>query len=195
MSLSEKFCRKGVEWRAFVPTLDTMNDMNTYTITSTDNIRLCGNSEFQVETFALIVMTRLNISGWEVDFDNAKRRAGVCKYGPQVISFSRHFLANAPLDEIRNTVLHEIAHIIAGYDAGHGAEWVRVAQAIGCDGERCTTAPVATEWRYEFWCDHCDEMIAKRHRLNGRMANFLKGAAGTHTVCGSPVRLVDNGAK
>lgn len=185
-----------MEWRAFVPTLDTMNNMHTdYTITSTDNIRLCGNSEYQVEAFALIVMGRLNISGWEVDFDNAKRRAGVCKYGPQVISFSRHFLANAPLDEIRNTVLHEIAHIIAGFDAHHGPEWVRVAKAIGCDGQRCTTAPVGIEYRYEFFCDNCDKVVAKRHRLNGRMANFLHGSAGTHVECGGDVRLIDNGAK
>lgn len=168
---------------------------NTYNITSTDNIRLCGNSEYQVYAFARSVMGLLNIEGWDVDFDNAKSRAGVCKYGRQVISFSRHYIANAPLDDIRDTVLHEIAHILAGYDAGHGPIWVRVAQQIGCSGERCTAAPVSVDYRYEFVCDHCDMVVARRHRLNGRMANFLHGAAGTHTTCGQPVRMIDNGAQ
>ena len=170
--------------------------METYPTSTINKVSLCGNSEYQVYAFARSVMGLLDIEGWDVDFDNAKRRAGVCKYGPQVISFSRHFLTNAPLDEIRNTVLHEIAHILAGYNAGHGPEWVRIAKSIGCDGQRCTTAPVATDYRYEFVCDHCDMVVARRHRLNGRMQGFVNGrSAGTHTTCGHPVRMIDNGAK
>ena len=34
-------------------------------------------------------------------------------------------------EELRDTVLHEIAHAIAGISAGHGPEWKSVARRIG----------------------------------------------------------------
>jgi predicted SprT family Zn-dependent metalloprotease len=35
--------------------------------------------------------------------------------------------------KFKNTVLHEIAHAIAGPEAGHGSQWKRIAHQIGYD--------------------------------------------------------------
>jgi hypothetical protein len=47
-----------------------------------------------------------------------------------MIDFSTNFL-HLPYEEIRDTLLHEIAHAIAGHKAGHGAEWKAVCRRIG----------------------------------------------------------------
>jgi len=54
-------------------------------------------------------------------------------------------------------VLHEIAHAIAGWDAGHGYQWQRVARNIGCDAITCySKANVKTpDAPYEFYCETC----------------------------------------
>ena len=42
-------------------------------------------------------------------------------------------------EKIINTVLHEIAHGIAGATHHHDRVWVQAAQRIGCDGQRLAT--------------------------------------------------------
>lgn len=51
--------------------------------------------------------------------------------------------------EVRETILHEIAHALAGPRAGHGARWREIAHRIGSTGERCVSAQaprVSGEW-------------------------------------------------
>jgi len=79
----------------------------------------------------------LDEHGWTFAFDNAARRFGSCRYQERKITLSKRLtLANEPR-EVRETILHEIAHAIAGHAAGHGPEFVRAARAIGCTGSRC----------------------------------------------------------
>jgi SprT protein len=77
-------------------------------------------------------------------FDNGKRRAG-CVHSiriageviPQRLTLSRHLMVLWDEAEVRDTILHEIAHVIAGHGAGHGYQWMRVARSIGAKPERC----------------------------------------------------------
>jgi predicted SprT family Zn-dependent metalloprotease len=40
--------------------------------------------------------------------------------------------------EVRETILHEIAHALAGPKVrAHGREWGEIALRIGCNGRRC----------------------------------------------------------
>lgn len=77
---------------------------------------------------------------WAVAYDSAKNRAGVCRFGPKVIALSAPLTALFSFDEVRDTVLHEIAHALAGPRHGHDATWRRIAVDIGCSGSRCTDA-------------------------------------------------------
>lgn len=43
---------------------------------------------------------------------------------------------NSP-EQVRDTVLHEIAHAKAGPQAGHGVMWKMQARMIGCDPSPC----------------------------------------------------------
>jgi SprT protein len=59
-----------------------------------------------------------------------------------VLSAMHAFRANEV--DAKDTVLHEIAHAIAGSDANHGAAWKRVARSIGAKPNRVTDE-IATE--------------------------------------------------
>ena len=63
------------------------------------------------------------VAKWTFCFDHAKRRFGNCKYSKRQIRMSRHFLQNPKITmkNVRNTMLHEVAHAIVGEGHGHDA--------------------------------------------------------------------------
>jgi len=80
------------------------------------------------------------LSGWRVDFDGAKTRAGVCRYADQVIGLSAPLTRLHDAEEVRDTLLHEIAHALVGPEHGHDRVWRATALRIGCSGRRCVDA-------------------------------------------------------
>lgn len=84
------------------------------------------------------------LDGWRVEFDRAKRRAGACRYTERVISLSAPLTRLHTEAEVRDTILHEVAHALVGPRHGHDAVWRRTALSIGSSGERCTPSDVAS---------------------------------------------------
>ena len=80
------------------------------------------------------------LPGWRVEFDSAKRRAGVCRFATSTLGLSAPLTTLHSEDEVRDTILHEIAHALVGPRHGHDATWRRTALAIGCTGDRCVPA-------------------------------------------------------
>ena len=92
--------------------------------------------------------------------------------------------------DFRNTVLHEIAHLLAPGDH-HGPNWKQMAHRIGCTGERChemTTAPTRTRGRYPCKCVRCG---TKMELGPVQAVKVLKGAAYTHRQCGGGQVVLD----
>ena len=85
------------------------------------------------------LLDRHGLHDWTIVFDRAKRRAGVCRPGKQEIGLSAPLTAIHPEDEVRETILHEVAHALVGPPHGHDAVWRAMALRIGCSGERCTS--------------------------------------------------------
>jgi predicted SprT family Zn-dependent metalloprotease len=104
--------------------------------------------------------------GWRVCIDRAKTRTAMCNYSKKTISISKYYLWGTCTSNERflNTVLHEIAHALAGFEAGHGPKWKDIARSIGCDGERCYDGPpiVIPKWRVA--CP-CGKVELKRHKV------------------------------
>jgi hypothetical protein len=90
-------------------------------------------------SLATQLLAQHGLTDWQVVFDDAKRRAGQCRYADRVISLSAGLTRLHPPGEVRDTVLHEIAHALAGPGAGHGPRWRAQARAIGCTGRRCVS--------------------------------------------------------
>ena len=86
------------------------------------------------------LMHRHGLQGWRVEIDGAKRRAGVCRFTDRVIGLSGPLTELHGEEEVRDTVLHEIAHALVGPAHAHDHVWRATAQRIGCTGRRCVDA-------------------------------------------------------
>src|SRR5579872_4171987 len=114
-------------------------------------------NQFHARKMARQLMDEHGLTDWTFRFDNARVRAGSCRYSTKTITLSRHYVALNNEDEVLDTVLHEIAHALAGKGTGHGPVWKRFCQLIGARPERCyDTAKVAMpEGRYRATCPGC----------------------------------------
>ena len=103
--------------------------------------------------------------GWILRFSSAKRAFGACYYSRKVIKLSRYLVSLNDETSVLNTILHEIAHALAGPQHHHNHYWKAVAKHIGCDGSRCydSTQVMRPESRYRLTCPNCDRQI-RRHR-------------------------------
>ena len=83
------------------------------------------------------------LMGWVLVQNNlCVRKAGSTCFNTRKVEMMTLYLKDANEADALDTVLHEVAHCLAGYEAGHGPEWKRVAVAIGCTTERYgTTRP------------------------------------------------------
>jgi predicted SprT family Zn-dependent metalloprotease len=93
------------------------------------------------DAFALAehLLERHGLADWRVEYDGAKRRAGLCRFEPLVLGLSAPLTALHDEAEVRETILHEIAHALAGPRHGHDEAWRADARSIGCTGDRCVS--------------------------------------------------------
>lgn len=107
--------------------------------------------------------------GWRFEFHQKKQALGTCYYDRKVIAFSVYYLESDP-EQVTDTLLHEVAHALAGAKAGHGAVWKMQALAIGCDATRTSTAYRTTstaKYNYFMECPTCKRRWY-RHRMRRR---------------------------
>ena len=93
-------------------------------------------TELEVTKFANTRMQELGISGWNVEFNTSIHSAGFCNYSKRILVFSRRYIKQASSFDVRDTVLHEIAHILTP-GSHHNNVWKIKAREIGCSAERC----------------------------------------------------------
>ena len=71
------------------------------------------------------------LGDWAFAFLEAERRLGDCHFEDRVIRVGRAHALDASDAEIRDTILHEIAHALVGPAAHHGPEWKAAARRLG----------------------------------------------------------------
>jgi predicted SprT family Zn-dependent metalloprotease len=102
---------------------------------------------------------------WSFAFDRSKNRFGKCNYWTKQISLSKHLVELNSEAEVRDTILHEIAHALAPRGAGHGPLWKSLALSIGCNGRRCFGHEVARPApKYRGTCPSCRQVIYRHRR-------------------------------
>ena len=106
-------------------------------------------------------------SEWRFQFDEAARRFGYCSYRKKVISLSRSLVELNSLYDVNDTILHEVAHALAGKQAGHGYAWKDTARSIGCSATRTynskTIKQPAPKWIAT--CPNCKREYKRMKRM------------------------------
>jgi predicted SprT family Zn-dependent metalloprotease len=104
--------------------------------------------------------------GWRTRWDNAKRRCGSCCFNRKVISLSRPYVRLNNAEEILDTIRHEIAHALVGFEHAHDSVWLAKAREIGTKGTRCKTSNVSVSpGRYTGTCLGCGITVQRYKRL------------------------------
>lgn len=114
----------------------------------------------EAEQLARRLMDENGLSHWQFDFDRASRRFGSCNWTKRQITLSWKLTALNDHDQVRETILHEIAHALAPGD-GHGNKWRSACAKLGIEPNRCYTdvevkSPSRATSRYEIGCVRCD---------------------------------------
>lgn len=108
---------------------------------------VCGSTAEERETRTLRLgeiaaqarelMDRNGLADWSFGFNGATRKLGVCRYWQKEILLSRNHAVNGTPNQVADTILHEIAHALAGSGAGHGPAWKAVALRLGATPKSC----------------------------------------------------------
>ena len=99
----------------------------------------------RVASRARELMRRHDLDEWTLRFSGARKKLGECRPREKLILISRAHALNGAPGQITDTILHEIAHALAGPDAGHGPAWKAVAKRLGATPKSC--APESAEAR------------------------------------------------
>jgi predicted SprT family Zn-dependent metalloprotease len=120
--------------------------------------------------------------GWYFELDRAKARCGCCHYRTKMITLSRFYVTNpvVTMDSIVGTLLHEIAHALAGWEAGHGAKWRDVCIAIGhTNPTRLCDFPTGAPAKWLVKCA-CNPAGVPRYRASRRLSAKYCPHCGNH---------------
>jgi predicted SprT family Zn-dependent metalloprotease len=93
--------------------------------------------------------------GWSFEWDHAKTRSGQCRFADRTISMSKHYAIMEEESEIRDTILHEIAHVLVGPGHHHDYVWRLKAREIGAKPLRCSQSEKRVPGNYIGKCAGC----------------------------------------
>jgi len=113
------------------------------------------------------------------------------------------FAVEENLPQFRNTVLHELAHVIAGDEVQpHGSRWKSIFLEIGGNGVRCHEMRARGQHHsHQARCDRCDQEVEVGTRIwnllrAGSLDYFHEGCGGVVTAAGRTDAPVDeNGTR
>jgi predicted SprT family Zn-dependent metalloprotease len=121
---------------------------------------------YDARTMAWELMQRHGLAGWTFRFDSARRRFGSCQAAGKAITLSRPLTLLNTIDQVRDTILHEIAHALTPGD-GHGPRWRAMCAKIGASPKRCyddrtVVSPPRRPARYRYGCRGCGFWVDRR---------------------------------
>lgn len=111
------------------------------------------------------LMNQWGLEHFAFQFDRAKRRAGLCKYNAKTISLSYFYVQNNSEEDVKDTILHEIAHALIGPKNGHNHVWKQMCLRVGAKPTRCCGKHIEMpegQWKAE--CRNCGKDFHKHRR-------------------------------
>lgn len=115
----------------------------------------------ELEVIARHELRKHNLRGWTFGWSKSRRQLGVCKYRSKRIEIAEFYALNSPKDSVLDTLLHEIAHAIAGPSARHGPAWKAVAVRLGATPRACEDSDqvVVEPGDWQANCPACNKTV------------------------------------
>jgi predicted SprT family Zn-dependent metalloprotease len=135
--------------------------------------RFAHSSEraWESQRLALELLASHGLPDWGFRYNRQKCALGMCFYHRRTIELSIHFVERNAMDEIRDTILHEIAHALVGPGHGHDAIWKRKCRQIGARPRACGAADMP-EGHWQAQCGGCGRRF-HRHRRPARLRGWF----------------------
>ncbi|MBI5722845.1 MAG: SprT-like domain-containing protein [Planctomycetes bacterium] len=114
----------------------------------------------QARDLAIDLMDRhgLTEGGWRFRFIRSRRILGQCRKERREICLSVFFTALNDEGRIEQTILHEIAHALAGCENGHGPAWKTQAVRLGVRPRSVARNVRMPQGRYKAHCPKCGDV-------------------------------------
>jgi len=104
----------------------------------------------------------LKNKGWSFKLlTTSKRQHGYCDYTNKVIAISKYYIGTEFFNELRDTVLHEIAHALTPGEH-HSKKWKNICLRLRIKPERVTYT-ILIERKWLILCEQCG-IIGESHR-------------------------------
>jgi len=147
LKLSKIAARVRVQQISHLAALDDLGFIEKSRSNEGSVIRLAANRYDYIAAMAQsLMLEHIEDRQWSFGFDNGRRRAGLCSYTDKKITVSKYLSLVHSIDDVRQTVLHEIAHAICGPKEGHSKKWLATAKNIGYRNETYTGEEIAKEF-------------------------------------------------
>lgn len=107
------------------------------------------------------------LTDWSFDIDRATSRAGACHHFQRAVLLSNGHCIKANSENIRDAILHEIAHALVGPRHNHDQVWRSKALEIGCSARvttkmcfECGKATKTQRKRNIYVCTNCGRDVS-----------------------------------
>lgn len=146
---------------------------------------------FEVEVMAMELMAEWLPPYWTFEWSRSRTILGQCVREPYPNGDGMRFLIvlSKPLtiandaNEMRDTILHEIAHALTDEHAPHhGKEWKRNAERVGARPETSSRTGRPAPYKWEVICPHCGP-VHRAYRLAPYWRNLVKNGQGVCVRC------------
>ena len=125
-------------------------------------------NQYKAKHLARDLMLKHGIAHWDFGFDRSVMRFGICYIKKQRISLSALLVELNEEPEVRDVILHEIAHALAGLNEGHGPKWKQVCRDIGAIPKRCYSRITVTQPKAKL---HAVCGVCRHEAFRNRMPN------------------------
>ncbi len=147
----------------------------------------------ELEAIAKREFQKHGLLHWSFALTGTKRRQGVCKFRDRRIEIAEYYARHNSPEKVLDTLLHEIAHALAGPKARHGPAWKAVAVRLGAIPQACDTCSdtVVMPGDWQATCDACNKTFHKYKRpkqFNGYRCRCIARQALIFRFMGDPSR-------
>jgi predicted SprT family Zn-dependent metalloprotease len=125
----------------------------------------------KAQALTRILMHKHGLLGnWTFRWQNKKVSLGTCSYHKKEIRLSKWYVELNNETEVKDTILHEIAHALSyarhgQKGIGHGALWKGICREIGAIPRACSKEKLNKPKNHHKYVATCCGVTYRRHRL------------------------------